>query len=75
MGPGGFTTRDPYFSKGMAGVLADTTGWTKGYTRAISNEVNGAVGVNDGGATMVVIGQAIDTGTAGEFNAVWLSID
>lgn len=62
-------------TKGMAALLADSTGWTKGYRLAISNETNGAGGVSDAGATMVDIGQGIDTGTAGEFNAVWLSID
>jgi len=62
-------------TRGMSALLADTTGWTKGYTLAISDQVNGAGGVNDGGATMVVIGQGIDTGTAGEFNAVYLTID
>lgn len=62
-------------TKGMAALLADSTGWTKGYRLAISNETNGAGGVSDAGATMVDIGQGIDTGTSGEFNAVWLSID
>jgi len=62
-------------TRGMAAALADSTGWTKGYTLAISNETNGAIGVSDGGATMVIIGQGIDTGTATEFNAVYLTID
>lgn len=62
-------------TKGMAALLADTTGWTKGYRITISDQVNGAGGVSDAGATMVDIGQGIDTGTATEFNAVWLSID
>jgi len=60
---------------GMCSLLADATGWTKGYRLAISNETNGAGGVSDAGATMVDIGQGIDTGTAGEFNAVYLTID
>lgn len=60
---------------GHASLLADATGWTKGYRLAISNETNGAGGVSDAGATMVDIGQGIDTGTATEFNAVYLTID
>lgn len=62
-------------TRGMASLLADSTGWTKGYRLAISNETNGAGGVSDAGATMVDIGQGIDTGTTGEFNAVYLTID
>lgn len=62
-------------TRGMCALLADTTGWTKGYRLAISDQVDGAGGVSDAGATMVDIGQGIDTGTAGEFNAVYLTID
>ena len=62
-------------TRGMVSLLADATGWTKGYRVAISDQTNGAGGVSDAGATMVDIGQGIDTGTAGEFNAVYLSID
>ena len=62
-------------TRGMSALLADSTGWTKGYRIAISNETNGAGGVSDAGATMVDIGQGIDTGTATEFNAVFLTID
>ena len=62
-------------TRGMSALLADTTGWTKGYRLAISDQVNGAGGVSDAGATMVDIGQGIDTGTVGEFNAVYLTID
>lgn len=62
-------------TRGMASLLADSSGWTKGYRLAISNETNGAGGVSDAGATMVDIGQGIDTGTSGEFNAVYLTID
>jgi len=60
---------------GHAALLADSTGWTKGYRVTISNQVDGAGGVSDAGATMVDIGQGIDTGTSGEFNAVYLTID
>lgn len=62
-------------TRGLAPVLADTTGWTKGYRLAISNQVDGAMGVSDAGATMVDVGQGIDTGTSTEFNAVYVSID
>ena len=60
---------------GHCSLLADATGWTKGYRITISDQTNGAGGVSDAGATMVDIGQGIDTGTAGEFNAVYLTID
>ncbi len=62
-------------TNGMTPLLADATGWTKGYRIAISNQTNGAGGVSDAGATMMDIGQGIDTGTTGEFNAVYLTID
>ncbi len=62
-------------TKGMAGILIDTSGITKGYRAVISDQVNGAVGVLSDLDAEVPVGQMIDTGTAGEFNAIWLSID
>ncbi|MCR4343333.1 MAG: hypothetical protein NUV44_01075 [Candidatus Scalindua sp.] len=62
-------------TRGLAAVLSDTTGVTVGYVVSISNQVNGAVGVKSDMDDEVAIGQAMQTGTAGEFNPVWLSID
>jgi len=62
-------------TKGVAPVLVDTTGITVGYVACISDQVNGAVGVFSDIDTEVPVGQAMQTGTAGEFNPVWLSID
>ena len=62
-------------TRGMAAVLCDRSNWTKGYRLAISNEDDGAMGVSDAGATMVDVGQGIDTGVSGEFNAVYITID
>lgn len=60
---------------GIASVLQDATGTTKGYLCAISNETNGAVGVKSDMDNEAVIGQLMETGTAGEYSAVYLTID
>ena len=62
-------------TKGVAPVLADTTGVTVGYLVSISDQVNGAVGVKSDMDAEAVVGQAMQAGTNGEFNPVWLSID
>lgn len=62
-------------TKGVAPVLADTTGWTVGYMVTISDQVNGAAGLYSDVDAEAVIGQGMQTGTAGEFNPVWLCID
>lgn len=62
-------------TKGVAPVLMDTTGVTVGYICAISDQVNGAVGVKSDLDAEVSVGQAMQTGTAGEFNPVYLTID
>jgi len=62
-------------TKGVAPVLIDTAGITVGYVATISDQVNGAVGVFSDIDAEVPVGQAMQTGTAGEFNPVWLSID
>ena len=60
---------------GVSAVLQDTTGVTKGFVVAISNQTNGAVGVKSDMDDEVAIGQAMATGTAGEYNPVYLQID
>src|SRR3990167_10466167 len=62
-------------TRGGAAVLMDTTGVTKGFVCAISNQVNGAVGVKSDMDDEVAIGQAMETGTATEFNPVYFQID
>jgi len=62
-------------TKGMASVIVDTSGVTAGYIAAISDQVNGAVGVKSDLDAEVSVGQMMATGTAGEFNPIWLSID
>jgi len=62
-------------TRGMAAVLADSTGTTVGYPVVISNEDNGAVGASAGNETEVHIGQAMDAGTDTEYNPVYLTID
>ena len=61
--------------RGVNACLQDTTGVTKGYLCAISNETNGAVGVKSDMDNEVAIGQAMETGTATEFNSVYFFID
>src|SRR3990167_404253 len=62
-------------TRGVAPVLQDTSGVTVGFLCAISNETNGAVGVKSDMDDEQAIGQAMATGTAGEFNPVYLTID
>jgi hypothetical protein len=82
--PAGVTVQDwdisekPYGwlkTKGMASVLVDTTGITVGYKAAISDQVNGAVGVLSDLDAEFEVGQMMATGTATEFNPIWLTID
>lgn len=62
-------------TKGVAPVLVDTAGATVGYAVTISNQVNGAVGLYSDVDAEIVIGQAMQTATATEFNPIWLTID
>ena len=62
-------------TRGMASVLADATGTTVGYKVTISDETDGAVGVYSDVDAEVVVGQAMETHTATEFGAVYLTID
>lgn len=62
-------------TRGMASVLVDTSGVTVGYMATISNQVNGALGVITGNATEFTCAQAMQTGTAGEFNPFYMHID
>ena len=60
---------------GMASVLVDTAGVTVGYVACISDQVNGAVGVKSDMDAEVPVGQMMATGTATEFNPIYLTID
>lgn len=64
-------------TRGMASCLVDTAGITVGYFATISNQVNGAVGVLTAGSSEQEerVGQAMATGTATEFNSIYLTID
>lgn len=62
-------------TRGMAAVLVDTTGVTVGFVAAISNETNGAVGVKSDMDDETPVGQMMATGTATEFNPIFLTID
>jgi len=62
-------------TRGVASCLVDTTGITTGYVAAISDEVDGAVGVYSDVDAEVPVGQMIATGTAGEYNPIYLFID
>jgi hypothetical protein len=62
-------------TKGVAPVLTDTTGYTVGFKVTISDEVNGSVGLYSDVDAECVVGQGMQTGTATEFNPVWLCID
>ena len=62
-------------TKGVASVLMDATGVTVGYKCTISNETNGAVGLFSDVDGEPEVGWAMATGTATEFNPVWLTID
>lgn len=62
-------------TRGLASVLVDTTGATVGYKVTISDQVNGSVGLYSDVDAECVVGQAMQTATATEFNPIWLSID
>jgi hypothetical protein len=62
-------------TRGVAPVLVDTAGVTVGFKCAISDQVNGAVGLYSDVDAEMVVGQAMQTGTATEFNPVNLCID
>ena len=62
-------------TRGPACVLIDANGTTVGYKVAISDATDGAVGATAGDQTEVVIGQMLDTGTAGEYCPLNLMID
>ena len=62
-------------TRGIASVLVDTSGVTVGYKAVISDQVNGAVGVYSDVDAEVVVGQMMATGTATEYNSIYLTID
>ena len=62
-------------TRGVAAVLVDTTAITVGYKAAISDQVNGAVGVLSDLDAEFPVGQMLATGTATEFNPIYLTID
>lgn len=62
-------------TRGMAQVLVDTSGVTVGYKATISDQVNGSVGVYSDVDAEFEVGQMMATGTATEFNPIWLTID
>ena len=61
--------------RGVAPVLTDANGYTVGYNVAISDATNGAVGLYSDVDAEVIVGQGMQTGTAGEFNPVYLTIE
>lgn len=82
--PAGVTVLDVDYSeapytwlktKGVASVLVDASGITVGYKATISNETNGAVGVYSDVDAEFEVGQMMATGTATEFNPIYLTID
>jgi hypothetical protein len=62
-------------TRGMASVLVDTTGITVGFKATISDQVNGAVGLYSDVDAEFEVGQMMATGTATEFNSIYLTID
>ena len=62
-------------TRGVCSVLVDTAGITVGYKATISDQVDGAVGLYSDVDAECVVGQMMQTGTATEFNAIYLSID
>jgi hypothetical protein len=62
-------------TRGVAACLTDSTAVTVGYVGAISDQVNGAIGVHSDDDAEVPICQAMQTGTAGEFNPYYFYID
>lgn len=62
-------------TRGIASVLVDASGVTVGYKATISNETNGAVGVYSDVDAEFEVGQMMQTGTATEFNPIYLTID
>lgn len=62
-------------TRGVAAVLVDTAGVTVGYKATISDQVNGAVGVLSDLDAEFEVGQMMATGTATEFNPIYLTID
>jgi hypothetical protein len=62
-------------TRGVHPCLTDTTGVTVGYVGSISDQVNGAIGVHSDDDAEVPICQAMQKGTAGEFNPYYFYID
>jgi len=62
-------------TRGVAACLADATGWTDGYFVTVSNETAGALGVISDIDQEMRVGQGMATGTATEFNPVYLFVD
>ncbi len=62
-------------TRGLAQVLVDSTGITVGFKATISNQVDGAVGLYSDVDAEFEVGQMMQTGTSGEFNSIYLTID
>jgi len=62
-------------TRGIACVLGDTGGITVGLKATISDQVNGAVGLYSDVDAEFEVGQMMQTGTAGEYNPIYLTID
>ena len=62
-------------TRGYASVLSDTTGTTYGNTVTVSSQTNGAVGAKASNSVEPIVGRSMNTGTAGEFNGIYLLID
>jgi len=62
-------------TRGVAAALVDTSGITVGFKATISNQVNGAVGLYSDVDAEFEVGQMMQTGTAGEYNPIYATID
>jgi len=62
-------------TRGVSAAFQDTGGLTVGYRCTISDQVDGAVGVISDIDAEFEVGQAMQAGTAGEYNPVYLTID
>jgi len=60
---------------GMGSCLVDTAGITVGYKATISDQTDGAVGLYSDVDAEFEVGQMMQTGTATEFNAIYITID
>jgi hypothetical protein len=62
-------------TRGICSVLSDATGITVGYKATISNQTDGGVGLFSDVDGEPEVGWMMATGTATEFNAIYLTID